>query len=113
MGYFPLPAVEAIRISRFLCAPDTECSVVDPCAGCGSALRLISESIPRRCYGVELDAYRAEQASSTLDHVIQGSAFDVHCPVESFSLLYLNPPYDAKGRTHAWKGCSWSTVSVG
>jgi hypothetical protein len=43
---------------------------------------------------VELDAYRAEQAGTTLDHVIHGSAFDVHCPVESFSLLYLNPPYD-------------------
>jgi hypothetical protein len=26
--------------------------------------------------------------------VIHGSAFDVHCPVESVSLLYLNPPYD-------------------
>jgi hypothetical protein len=26
--------------------------------------------------------------------VIHGSAFDVRCPVESASLLYLNPPYD-------------------
>jgi hypothetical protein len=41
-----------------------------------------------------LDAYRAEQAGTTLDSVIHGSTFDVHCPVESFSLLYLNPPYD-------------------
>ena len=26
--------------------------------------------------------------------VIHGSAFDVHCPVETVSLLYLNPPFD-------------------
>jgi hypothetical protein len=71
-----------------------ECSIIDPCAGCGTALRLISESFPSRRYGVELDAFRAEQARSTFDHVIHGSLFDVHCPVECFSLLYLNPPYD-------------------
>jgi hypothetical protein len=29
-----------------------------------------------------------------LDHVIQGNCFDVHSAVESFSLLFLNPPYD-------------------
>ena len=32
--------------------------------------------------------------ANVLDEVIQGSAFDTHAPVESFSLLYLNPPYD-------------------
>ncbi len=45
-------------------------------------------------YGIELDAYRAEEASKTLDHVIQGSCFDIHCPVESYSVAYINPPYD-------------------
>jgi hypothetical protein len=47
-----------------------------------------------RTYGIELDAYRAAEARDVLDEVIQGSAFDTHAPVESFSLLYLNPPYD-------------------
>jgi len=28
--------------------------------------------------------------------VIQGNAFDAHAKVESFSLLYLNPPYDSE-----------------
>ena len=94
MGYFPLPEDEARRIGSFLRPPDTECSIVDPCAGCGSALRTLSAPFPSRRYGVELDAHRAEQASGTLDQIIHGSAFVVHCPVESFSLLYLNPPYD-------------------
>jgi len=26
--------------------------------------------------------------------VIDGNCFDVQCPVESFSLIYLNTPYD-------------------
>jgi len=47
-----------------------------------------------RRYGIELDAYRAEEARKMLDEVIQGSAFDTHTPVDSFSLVYLNPPYD-------------------
>ena len=28
--------------------------------------------------------------------MIQGNAFDAHAKVESFSLLYLNPPYDSE-----------------
>lgn len=94
MGYFPLPQDEARKIGRLLRGPEGECSVVDPCSGCGSALRTICADVTGGRYGIELDAYRAEQASMVLDHVIHGSAFDVHCPVESFSLLYLNPPYD-------------------
>jgi hypothetical protein len=45
-------------------------------------------------YGIELDAHRAVLARSSADEVIHGSCFDVQCPVESFSLIYLNPPYD-------------------
>src|SRR5207244_8418521 len=45
-------------------------------------------------YGVELDAGRAEQARGKVIEVIHGNCFDVQCPVESFSLVYLNPPYD-------------------
>ncbi len=59
-----------------------------------SALCALSDGASARRYGIELDAYRAEQARKVLDDVIQGSAFDTHAPVESFSLLYLNPPYD-------------------
>src|SRR5439155_13835825 len=62
--------------------------------GTGGALRALSEGAPVRRYGVELDAYRAEEARKILDEVIHGSAFDTHSSVDSFSLVYLNPPYD-------------------
>lgn len=95
LGYYPLAVKEAQRIRRFLQLPEaSECSVVDPCSGCGTALVEITRDFRATRYGIELDAYRAEQAGRALHQVIQGNCFDVHCPVESFSLLYLNPPYD-------------------
>jgi hypothetical protein len=45
-------------------------------------------------YGIELEATRAEAARALAKDVIQGNCLDVQCPVESFSLIYLNPPYD-------------------
>jgi len=45
-------------------------------------------------YGIELDAYRAEQARQRIPNIVQGNSLEVQCPVECFGLLYLNPPYD-------------------
>jgi hypothetical protein len=43
---------------------------------------------------IELDAYRAEQGAAVVDELIHGDCLDVHCPVESCGLAFLNPPYD-------------------
>jgi tRNA1(Val) A37 N6-methylase TrmN6 len=91
LGYYPLVPGESQRIRRFLEFP-TECAVLDPCAGKGAALRQITSETQARRYGIELDSFRAREAGRTLDEVVQGSVFDTHCPVESYSLLYLNPP---------------------
>lgn len=93
LGYFPLVENEAKRIRQFLQFP-AACAVLDPCAGTGRALDLIAGDTGARLYGIELDAFRAEEARKNLDEVVQGSTFDAHSPVESYSLLYLNPPYD-------------------
>ena len=60
----------------------------------GAALLATTKNSGSKRYGIELDAHRAVEARTTLDEVIQGNAFDAKAPVESFSLLYLNPPYD-------------------
>jgi hypothetical protein len=93
LGYYPLVENEATRIRQFLQFPNT-CAAVDPCAGTGRALDLIAGDTGARLYGIELDAFRAAEAGKTLDEVVQGSTFDAHSPVGSYSLLYLNPPYD-------------------
>ncbi len=91
--YFPLSPREAERVRQFLVFGEAA-SVLDPCAGTGAALASVTSNAKALRFGVELDAFRAEEARKALDQVIQGNCFDVHCSVESFSLLFLNPPYD-------------------
>ena len=94
LGYYPLALPEAMRIRKYLLFTDEPSSVLDSCVGTGAALHTLTEGAPVRRYGVELDAWRAEEARKIVDEVIHGSAFDTHAPVDSFSLVYLNPPYD-------------------
>lgn len=93
LGFYPLVAGEAQRIRRFLQFP-AACAALDPCAGKGHAFKHIAGSAGIRLYGIELDSFRAKEAADELDEVVQGSVFDTHSAVESYSLLYLNPPYD-------------------
>jgi len=95
MGHFPLPEVEARRI-RSLLSYSVPCSVVDPCTGKGTAFNLITTGAPTMRYGVELDTLRANEAAKSGIRMIQGNTFDAQATVESFSLLYLNPPYDSE-----------------
>ena len=94
LGFYPLPVREAERIRRFLAFPDGQCSALDPCVGDGVAFVKITSDKTVLRYGVELDSGRAKEARSRASDVIHGNCFDVQCPVESFSLIYLNPPYD-------------------
>jgi Uncharacterised methyltransferase family (DUF6094) len=95
MGYYPLPESEGTKLRGFL-QFNGPASAVDPCVGQGTALDLITEGADVRRYGVELDAERALVASAKGIETIQGNAFDAVTRPESFSLLYLNPPYDSE-----------------
>jgi hypothetical protein len=93
LGFFPLPVPEAERLKSCLFAR-SEFSALDPCVGDGVAFtHLLRGGLGRRL-GVEIDAYRAEQARNQGIETLQASTFDVRGPAEAFSLLYLNPPYD-------------------
>jgi 16S rRNA G966 N2-methylase RsmD len=94
MGFYPLPSAEAERIRNFLHFPDQQSSALDPCVGDGAAFLKVASQANTIRYGIELDAFRAEQARALVNEMRQGNCFDVHCPFESFSLIYLNPPYD-------------------
>ena len=95
MGYYPLPESEGVKL-RSLLSFTGPASVIDPCVGQGTALHLVTSDAPVRRYGVELDAERARIASANGIETIQGNAFDAIARPESFSLLYLNPPYDSE-----------------
>ena len=93
LGFFPLPGPEARRLKNYLAFP-SQFSAVDPCVGDGVAFSALIESGSGRRYGVEIDAHRAAQARTLGIEVLQANTMDVRCNAESFSLLYLNPPYD-------------------
>ena len=95
MGFYPLPESEGANLRQLLSFTGPA-SVVDPCVGQGVALNLIAQGADVRRYGVELDAERALAASATGIETIQGNTFDAVAKPESFSLLYLNPPYDSE-----------------
>lgn len=96
LGYYPLPPAEGVKIREMVIFGEAPTSVIDPCVGAGAALLQVTSGANCRLYGVELDALRAKAAQDSGIQTIQGSAFDVQSRVDQFSLLYLNPPYDAE-----------------
>jgi SAM-dependent methyltransferase len=92
LGFFPLPVAEAKRLRK--CLVDSEFSALDPCVGDGVAFGHLLDGMQARRYGIEIDAYRTEQAKALGIDTLQASTFDVRSPAEAFSVLYLNPPYD-------------------
>jgi len=100
MGYYPLPESEGKKLRALLSFP-SPASVIDPCVGQGTALELVTSDASVWRYGVELDAERAHIAGSKGIETIHGNAFDTIARPESFSLLYLNPPYDSEIGTTA------------
>jgi len=93
LGFFPLPVAEANRLKNCL-AFTSEFSAVDPCVGDGVAFTHLLQGITAHCYGIEIDANRAEQARALGVETLHANTMDVRCPTEAVSLLYLNPPYD-------------------
>jgi hypothetical protein len=93
LGFYPLPIAEVGRLKKYLAFTEPF-SAIDPCVGDGMAFRELLRNAPARCYGIEIDAYRTEQAKALEIETLQANTMDVRCPAESVSLLYLNPPYD-------------------
>ncbi len=94
LGYYPLPLSEAQRLRDQLAFPGEPFSALDPCVGDGGAFDTLVEQSPAMRYGIELDAYRTEQARKLGIEVLQADTTEVQCRVDSLSFLYLNPPYD-------------------
>jgi hypothetical protein len=93
LGFFPLPVAEAKRLRNCLTLCE-KFSALDPCVGDGVAFTQLLRNVACDCYGIEVDANRAEEAKGLGVEILQADAMDVRCPPEAVSLLYLNPPYD-------------------
>jgi len=93
LGFFPLPIPEAKRLKNWLTFPEPF-SALDPCVGDGVAFAHLLQDVEAHRYGIEIDAYRAQQARALGIETLQANTMDVRCHPEAVSLLYLNPPYD-------------------
>lgn len=94
LGYYPTDPANIALILRGIHFPEgVVTNLLDPCCGCGKALRQIAEGNGCYTYGVELDENRAEEAQTRLHRVGFGSFFHSTISREAFHLLFLNPPY--------------------
>lgn len=94
MGYYPTDPDNIDLILKGVRFPEgVTTNLLDPCCGCGKALRQIANGNNCYTYGVELDEYRAEEAQTRLHRVGFGSFFYSRVSHEAFHLLFLNPPY--------------------
>ena len=94
MGYYPTDPENIAHILRGIAFPEgVTTNLLDPCCGCGKALRQLADGNNCYTYGMELDEHRAEEAQTRLHRVGFGSFFHSSISREAFHLLFLNPPY--------------------
>ena len=94
LGYYPTDPDNISLLLRGVQFPEgVTTNLLDPCCGCGRALRQIAQGNNCYTYGVELDESRAEEAQTRLHRVGFGSYFYSRISSEAFHLLFLNPPY--------------------
>ena len=94
MGYYPTDPENIALLLRGIQFPaGVTTNLLDPCCGCGKALRQLAQGNNCYTYGVELDQCRAEEAQTRLHRVGFGSFFFSRVSREAFHLVFLNPPY--------------------
>jgi tRNA1(Val) A37 N6-methylase TrmN6 len=99
MGYYPTPDSVTPIIARYLKRQRKGLiRILDPCAGEGTAIRLIGEHLQAETYGIEIDLERAGRAEEVLTRCLTTDYQNTRISHSSFSLLWLNPPYDWAAR---------------
>lgn len=94
LGYYPTDPDNIGLMLWGITFPDgVTTNLLDPCCGCGKALRQLAQGNNCYTYGVELDQSRAEEAQTRLHRVGFGSFFLSTVSHDAFHLLFLNPPY--------------------
>lgn len=101
MGYYPTPELVTQIISQYLRRQTNGLiRILDPCTGEGTALEFIGNHLQAKTYGIELDMYRGKQAQQKLNHCLITDYQNTRISNSSFSLLWLNPPYDWAARNN-------------
>ncbi|MBW1781271.1 MAG: class I SAM-dependent methyltransferase [Deltaproteobacteria bacterium] len=95
MGYYPTPERVTEIIIRYLKRERQGLiRILDPCAGEGTALHTIGNHLGAETYGIEIDVERGKRAKEVLTKCLLTDYQNTKISHKSFSLLWLNPPYD-------------------
>ena len=94
-GFFPTPDEVLPLICSHIRPLKEGNRILDPCCGDGRALHFLASHLKGIPYGIELDLERGKAAAERIGkgNVLIGDAFTASLSY-SFTLLYLNPPYD-------------------
>ena len=106
-GYYPAHPRAVAHAATFLRPPQRQpFSILDPCAGEGSAIRQLAELLgcpPALTFAIELDESRATTLLAALpDSPVRAPAsfFGCHASRGRFSFMWLNPPFDTSYGGH-------------
>ena len=95
MGYYPTPErVTEIIVKCLKRERPGLIRALDPCAGKGTALSMVGNRLQADTYGIEIDHERGETAKKVLTRWLVTDYQNTRISHKSFSLLWLNPPYD-------------------
>jgi hypothetical protein len=101
-GYYPAPEEAIAHAASFLTPPVGEPLVMlDPCAGEGAAIGQLGQLLscpPASIFAIELDDHRAACLHAALPdgHVLApANFFGCRATPNSFSIIWLNPPFDS------------------
>jgi len=95
MGYYPTPGGVTEIIMKYLKRErQGVIKILDPCAGEGTALYIIGNHLQAEIYGIEIDLERGKNAKEILNRCLVTDYQNTKISHKSFSLIYLNPPYD-------------------
>ena len=94
MGYYPTPVIMMKHIKSFMNYQGKHVSILDPCVGCGTAVKSLVEQSEGFTYGVEIDEIRFKKAKAVCHKVLPGGIESASITNKFFSALFLNPPYD-------------------
>ena len=99
MGYYPTPEGITPMIATYLKrGRDGLLRILDPCAGEGTAVKVIGDHLNGETYGIEIDLERGQKAKKLLTACLVTDYQNTRISHGSFSLLWLNPPYDWETR---------------
>ena len=97
-GFYPAPTSAIQMALDRIDLPAGDVAILDPCCGKAAALKQLHDALGGTAWGVELDEGRLAESRQTLpDASIIGPASflsNVACTWRSFSLIWLNPPFD-------------------